>query len=500
MRRINPPRHKWVPLLTAVLLAGLGIVVIRITRPVPEPAFSYESAPTPTATVVSLSTVQRAQVDRELEVRGRVSPVQEADLYFPMEGWLKEVHVALGQQVQKGDLLAELDAWQLESQLVEAQHTLEMRRLEISRTLAGPEQGALAVAQAKVERARVALARAELEATQGITQTAEALAEAKLRDAQPELEAAEVGLERAKIKLDEAQDAYTQSLDRPWEDVKIHDAIAKELELAKLDYRLAQAALETAQMNVADWQLTVRHAQQELDRSYDTAKQRVAEAKTDLALAEAELAQLTQPVNEIELQILRARVAKAEVDLQRLEERMAATRIYALFDGTLFALDVQVGDQVQAYTPVGTLGDPSDVQVVAYVFEQDIGGVSSAQPATVLLDSYPDDQYVAHVQQVAVQPVTWQGKRAYPITIAFDQADEVPSVLRTGCDVYIHAGVQSDVLTVPERALYWEGSLTYVDVVEGEQVRRTSVRVGMPDGDRIEILSGLREGQLVRVY
>ena len=164
------------------------------------------------------------------------------------------------------------------------------------------------------------------------------------------------------------------------------------------------------------------------------------------------------------------------------------------------AMDAQIGDQVQAYTPIGTLGDATVVQVVAYVFEQEIGGVAIDQPATVILDSYPDTPFAAHVQQVAVQPVTWQGKRAYPIAIAFDQADEVPQVLRAGCDVYILAGAQSDVLTVPERALYREGSLTYVDVVESGSVRRTSVRVGVPDGDRVEVLSGLREGQTVRVH
>jgi RND family efflux transporter MFP subunit len=358
----------------------------------------------------------------------------------------------------------------------------------------------LAIARAKVDRAQVALDLAELKAAQAVGLAAEALAQVRLENPAPALVAAEVKLERAKIALDAAQVEYDKVLDRPWEDPLVRDAIAKELRLAQLSYQLAQASVETAQADVDAWKLRVQNAQAEQVRARALAEQQVTEARTDLSLAQAELAQLAEPPSEVELAIMQAQVKKAEVDLKRIQERLTATRIYAPFDGTVFVLDANVGDQVLAYTPIGIVGDPTEVQVLAYVFEQDVGGVAAGQAATVHLDSYTDQAFTAHVRQVAAQPVTWQGRRAYPVTLAFEQADEVPPLLRTGCDCYIHAGAQSDVLTVPERALYQQGSLTYVDVVEDGRVRRTSVQTGTLAAGRVEIVSGLREGQMVRVH
>ena len=54
-------------------------------------------------------------------------------------------------------------------------------------------------------------------------------------------------------------------------------------------------------------------------------------------------------------------------------------------------------------------------------------------------------------------------------------------------------------MVVPSNALRTEGNRTYVDVVQDGAVSRTLVQVGASAGDLVEIVSGLREGQVILI-
>jgi multidrug efflux pump subunit AcrA (membrane-fusion protein) len=224
--------------------------------------------------------------------------------------------------------------------------------------------------------------------------------------------------------------------------------------------------VEEAGASADERAIRVRHAQENLAREKALAEQQVAAARADLALAQAKLEQLVAPARPEDVDVLKAQVSQAEANLARLTARLAQARLYAPFDGTVLSLEAQVGDQVKAYAPVGAIGDPSEVQVLAFVFEEHIGSVAYDQAVTVVLDNDLDSVHPAHVLRVASQPMTWQGKRAYQVTIAFDEPAMVPAVVRTGCDVYIPSGAGPGKLLIPSTALYTVGSLTYVEVVE----------------------------------
>jgi macrolide-specific efflux system membrane fusion protein len=491
-------KYKGVLLFAFVLLGVVTVAIIRFASSPSVPV--YVSEPKSTSTPAELLTVQRVPATQGLEVRGRVAPVREGYLFFPMQGWLKEVHITLGQRVQEGDLIAELDAWELQNQVVEARHAVEMRTLEISRTLAGPSHASITFAQAEVAKAQVELDRVKIEARQSISETAQGLALAQVGGASPKLVSAEVHLDRAKIMLAKAQDAYKKALDRPWEAQIIRDELAEELHYAELEVRLAEAEVASAEAGIAQRAMLVRYAEEDMARAAELADQQIATAQADLALAQARLEQLVAPPRPESLNMLRAQLAQAQENLARLQTRLAETRLYAPFDGTILSLEAQVGDQVKAYTPVGAVGDSSGIQVLAFVPEGALGAIEGGMPVSVVLDSDLERVHRAHIQQVASQPVTWQGKTAYEVTIAFDEPAQVPAVVRAGCDVYVPTDTEPDRLVIPRNALYSVGNLTYVDVLQDGEVSRTLVQVGASTGDLVEIVSGLREGQTIHVY
>jgi macrolide-specific efflux system membrane fusion protein len=417
-----------------------------------------------------------------------------------MQGWLKEVHVAPGQRVRQGDLMAELDAWSLENQVVEARHTVDMQQLEISRTLAGPSSASVAFALAQVAKARVELDRVKLEAARHISDTAHQVDLAKLGGASPELVSAEFHLDRAKTVVAEAQEAYNKALDRPWEDQSIREKLAQALHYAQLDHRLAEVEVEAAKAALAKQGLLARHAQEDLERVAELEEQQIATAQADLTLAQARLDQLVAPPRAEDLAVLQTRVSRAEEHLARLQARLAETRLYAPFDGTILSLEARVGDQITAYAPVGAFGDSSDLQVLAFVSKEDLAVIAYGLQVNVVLDGDLDTVHPAHVQQIASQPVTWQGKTAYEVTIAFDEPAQVPAVVRSGCDVYIPLDAGTGRVVIPRNALYTVGDLAYVDVVQDDAVSRTLVQTGTFTEDLVEIVGGLREGQTIRVY
>jgi multidrug efflux pump subunit AcrA (membrane-fusion protein) len=205
-------------LTLALLLAACNPGATPIPAPTPTPL--------PTAVVPEKPTytVQRGEVVDSLVFTGRVSPVEEAELYFRTDGRVLEVYVGRGDVVQAGDLLAELDVSALRRQLAQAELALAAAQTDLQ--------------SAKAQRAYdLARARLNLELEQ--------IALEKLQDYDPDadLAVAEAELEQATVDLQQAQSRYDAVADRP--DIGMRPE-AEALQQATLAYARAKAAYDQA--------------------------------------------------------------------------------------------------------------------------------------------------------------------------------------------------------------------------------------------------------------
>ena len=94
--------------------------------------------PVPTASAVAASTITTTvaygdMVDA-LEARGRIEARRETNLVFPLDGTLKGLYVAPGDQVTQGQLLAELSVAAIESKLLERRYALDLAQLQLAQT------------------------------------------------------------------------------------------------------------------------------------------------------------------------------------------------------------------------------------------------------------------------------------------------------------------------------------------------------------------------------
>ena len=133
MRDSAQLRLNWHWLLGALLLLAtlLGLGACRSVLDGEDVPTFVPPTPRPRETAV----VVRRPIEEWVDARGYVASEREEELYFPVGGYLKTVAAKAGQRVQGGDLLAELDAWDLEWSLARAQ--LDLQIMELRRGAGG---------------------------------------------------------------------------------------------------------------------------------------------------------------------------------------------------------------------------------------------------------------------------------------------------------------------------------------------------------------------------
>ena len=241
----------------------------------------------------------------------------------------------------------------------------------------------------------------------------------------------------------------------------------------------AQAAVSEAAVKSAD--LRARQAQMAQGR-IRVLVEKGAASRAELEAADRELA-----AADAELDVARAA-------LTTVQAQGGNTAIRAPFDGTVTERLHNPGDSVRAdeSDPILRLIDPKQVQVMVTIPVADTTRfvVGATARAVAEGQSQPDRL------RVATRPVPESGATTVDVTLAFD----TPTELRPGTQVGIEidAEQRSNVLLVPALAVIRDNpEQPIVVVAAGSVVQRRPVVIGLVDGENIEILSGLKPGELI---
>lgn len=415
--------------LFLLILAAWALIGCRQPAADLAPTFVPPATPAPNQPERTY-TVARGDVRETVETRGRVTAKQEALLVFPMSGALKAVHVIPGDQVEAGERLAEIDAPDLEQQVLEREFSLALAELQFQQTEVSAE--------------------ASLSAARNSAVIAQAQYDKTMLDSQLTVEYAEQN---------------------------------------------RQACMASAKDDAARQlcEVSLSHTRQRAEATQD-----LAQAQLNAAYAELTLASSANYTLSVEIAALQKRRAGAMYE--QAQRRLEDTVLSAPFSGIVLSIEKRAGDQVSPYESLGMIADPSELWVVATVPEQDIDRVAVGQAAQIVLDAYLDDVYHGRILQIANQAVIWQGKKAYEVTITFDEGQEVPTSIRMGADVVIITRAQEDVLVVPDEAIMMSGGRAYVEVVEPDgTLRQVDVELGISNGAETEIISGVEAGQTIRL-
>ena len=202
-----------------------------------------------------------------------------------------------------------------------------------------------------------------------------------------------------------------------------------------------------------------------------------------------------------------ANVAQASAAVERAEEELANASIRAPIQGTVLTRDVEVGSPVSSIlnlganaTPVMTIGDIARVFVRGKVDEADIGNVRLGQLARITTETFRDRVFNGRVTQISPIGVEKENVTTFEVEVSIENpAKELRANMTANAEIILEELPES--LIVPEAAVsYDQQRNAFVDVVEPgarDGRRRTSVKLGVGNGTRIQVLSGVKAGDKV---
>ena len=290
---------------------------------------------------------------------------------------------------------------------------------------------------------------------------------------------------------------------------------------ARAQVDLARASLAQAQASIARSTTDVDVQTREFARRKELAEKGfVSTAGLDQAENALVAAKANLSTAQAQAQSARAQIAQSMAELESARLDLSRTRIVAPTSGVVIDKLVEPGTTVAANFQTPNLftiaADTSRMQVEASVDEADIGQVRSGQTVRFTVDSYPDADFEASVQQIR-QSATQSGNAvSYLVILDVDNSD---GRLLTGmtANVEIITGAKSDVLRVPvaaTRFLPREDDRGEQLDEEGEDAKqayvwvpgedpyapsRVAVTIGLEGEDYVEITSGIEAGQSVLV-
>jgi HlyD family secretion protein len=289
------------------------------------------------------------------------------------------------------------------------------------------------------------------------------------------LKTAQLGLATAQASYDSAKIDYAQN--------------PNQLIIAKAALNQAQAALQKAQADYDPiaWRPDVGMTTQSLALQQATDTYRSALATYNITAAS---------INDSALKAAQVKVDEAQVAVDDAQRNLDNAKLVAPFDGVVSAVNYGVGDTASG-TAV-TLVDPSVLQVKVTISEVDIAKVQVGETASMTLDALTGNTYTATVMSVSPVGTVSSGVVNYTATLEIKNAD---GAIKPGMTANLALEVErrDNVLLVPVRAVRTSGTRKVVTVQANGQSIQTTVTTGLSNDTSIEIVSGVKEGDVVVV-
>lgn len=257
------------------------------------------------------------------------------------------------------------------------------------------------------------------------------------------------------------------------------------------------AALQNAQSAVREAEIRVQAAKAELDRVESLAaaaaasRSELEQARTSWALARQD-----RDAAGSQLRIVRDGAAGGSD---------VSTEIRSTLAGMVLDVPVEVGGSItetntfSAGTTVALVADMTDMVFEGRVDESEVGRIREGMPIEVTVGALRDARIPGTLEYIAPKGATIDGTVQFEIRAAIRPAEGVFVRAGSSANARIVLDERKGVLAVDEGALRFDDGSPYVEVPSAGGFARRAVEVGLSDGMKIEILSGLEASDQVRV-
>jgi RND family efflux transporter MFP subunit len=194
-----------------------------------------------------------------------------------------------------------------------------------------------------------------------------------------------------------------------------------------------------------------------------------------------------------------ARIDQAKADVAGSQVYSSFNRIAAPINGVVVSRQADVGYMAAPGGTLLTIESGDDYRLEAAVQESQINKIHLRDQVRVQIDALGQQEFAGAV--VEIVPASDPTSRTYLVKISISAPGGNQQIIRSG--LYGKARFvtgQTEAITIPRKAVVERGQLTSVYVVDQSGIARMRlVKTGKPYIDRVEVLSGLSEGEQIVV-
>jgi HlyD family secretion protein len=500
--------------------------------------------------------VVKGTLKQTVEATGNIESAADLDLRFETVGRVTRIYKKVGDSVQAGELLMDLDLAQLNAAVAQAQAGVAQAQANLDKQLAGNTNERISSLEASLAKTK-----ADLAQVQGTVPGVEnsKLVENAYDSMQAVLQSVQNTLASSLTAADNilgvdntlANDTFEGSLsildNAKLNTAKTAYAVAKlaktstDLEINALNNQTPHTQIDVAAVNAKkalENMKTVLFATAEVldntppvgsltQTNLDTLKTSIQTARTNLTTkysslvdaihaidtarnsyysyqalvdkAQADLNDAKNPPREVDVAAYRAALQSTEASLAQAAAARDKGRIFAPMAGVIGKISPKVGEYVSAQDVVIKLVNPH-FEVKVDIPETDIIKISLNDLATITLDAYGDEvKFAGAVTQIEKGQTVISDVVYYRVTVSLTD-DKIHQILSGMTANVVFSTEQKDnVLIIPQRAVRTNNT-KYVKVLENGLAKEVEVKTGLRgDEGLIEVLSGLSEGQEVIV-
>ena len=441
-KRKQGGKGKWI--LLAILLIIIAVIFYSMT-------IGKKNVQTRVLASFSTTAIQKGEIEQTVNVSGTVESADSQKVYSSISGYIADnVPVAVGDVVEKGQLLCHLDLTALE-------YEIRQQQASISATYSA--------AQSNIDSARRQYdsARRQYDI---VNQQLEDERNASIVNAQTTLDNAETARNTAEQKYNEAKLLYDLG-------------------------EISEADLEDAGSAIFDAQKVVEDAQKAVGDAYKTAEDSILTAE-DSVLSAGDQIQSAQSSTNTQSQ---------QVAIENLQRQLEKADILSPISGTVTFVNIDQGNIAQGLLFV--VEDLDQLLIKTRIREYDAPSVHVGQRVRIMSDATGDKEFygtISYIAPTAVKSAT--GEQALSGTVEFEaevqvdvQSDDKQLKAGMNAQLYIVLQEVKDVYTVTYGSIYQdENDQDYIFVKESdlegkEVVRKIPVTVGVESDYMVEISS-----------
>lgn len=430
-------------------------------------------------TPVEVQQMSVSSIKKELVYAGQVKPNDTVNVTSKLSGLVESVKYDVGDYVNEGDILFTLDKKDIQDQIKQLEASLKVSDASVASARTGLSQVS--------DGGQIASSRLSLQSGVENAQNAVENTQKAVENAQKSVDNSKIQLENMKATLEDTEKKYNDTK-------KLYDAgiVARaDFESVELAYNQSKNAYEQAQLTYEQTQLAYEQAQLAHEQAIEACNN--AQQSLDIFDNKTTSDNIAAAQDGVNTALASREAVATQLAIAR--STLNDTSVKAPISGYISAKNISETNMVSAQSAPYTIVDMSKVTVEVNVSEKIINLISLGESVDVVIPTIGSETITGVIKTISPSA---NSTNIYPVVIEIENAD---SRIKSGMFAEIHfiESRSDSAYVVPRNTVLENDTDKYVFVVEDNKAVKRVVETGIDNGENIQILRGVNNGDNVIV-